>query len=154
MAGNELRSMSRGKQCVWLTCAIGAVLLASCDAFDSGTLLPLAGGGGGGTGGSPTDGGEIDAGPCVPTAEICNGLDDDCDGEPDSRDLDADAYCDDLFHADSRCAPSGGGALCVRVGECAVGFSNCDGIPSNGCEYEGLCPCLTCEDAGDEDSGS
>jgi len=148
--------MSRGKQGVWLTCAIGAVLLASCDAFDSGTLLPLAGGGSGGTGGSPTDGGggEVDAGPCVPTAEICNGFDDDCDDEPDTRDPEADAYCDALFHADSRCAPSGGVALCVRTGECANGFLNCDGLPSNGCEFQGRsCTCADCEDAGDEDSG-
>jgi hypothetical protein len=148
--------MSRGKQCVWLMCVVCAALLASCDAFDSGTLLPLAGGGSGGTGGSAAGGGngEIDAGPCVPAAETCNGIDDDCDDEPDPLDPEADAYCDDLFHADSRCAPSGAVARCVRVGECADGFLNCDGLPSNGCEFGGRsCTCVDCEDAGDEDSG-
>jgi len=149
--------MSRGKQGVRLTCAVWAVLLASCGAFDSGKLLPLPGGNGGagGMGGVGGDGGgDVDAGPCVPSAETCNGVDDNCDDLADPVDPEADAYCDTTFHADSSCEPFGADAArCVRVGDCHVGFSNCDGVPSNGCEYEGICPCLTCEDAGDDDGG-
>jgi hypothetical protein len=151
--------MSRGKQGVRLTCAVWAVLLASCGAFDSGKLLPLPNGGNGGMGGAGGTGGmggsDVDAGPCVPSAEICNGVDDNCDDIEDPNDSEADAYCDATFHAASSCEPIGAGAAqCVRTGECHAGFMNCDGVPSNGCEHEGICrPCPTCEDAGDEDSG-
>jgi hypothetical protein len=162
MGGSELKSMSRGTQGVRFACAIWAVLLASwllasCDAFDSGMLLPLPGGNGG-AGGSPDaggGGGDIDAGPCVPTAEACNGVDDDCDDVADPGDPEADAYCDATFHAESSCTPvTSGGAQCVRIGACAEGYLNCDGLPSNGCEFNGsACMCLICEDAGDDDSG-
>lgn len=149
--------MSRGRQGIRCAWALSAVLLASCNAFDRGQLIPPAGGSGG-TGGSDLDGGggDPDAGPCVPSAEVCNGVDDDCDEVADSRDPDADAQCESIIlNAEASCAPTGpGAARCVRVGECDPGFSNCDGVPSNGCEFQGtMCPCLTCEDAGDEDSG-
>lgn len=150
--------MSRRKQAVRSSCALLAVLLASCNAFDRGQLMPPVGGAGGsgGMGGSDVDGGDIDAGPCIPAAEQCNGVDDDCDDVADNLDPEADAYCEGIIlNAEARCvSDSSGDTRCVRVGDCDPGFSNCDGIPSNGCEFRGMsCSCLTCEDAGEEDSG-
>jgi hypothetical protein len=165
MGGSEVSSMVRGKQgvrlvCSRLTCALLTLALAACDAFDRGKLMPPLPGTGG-TGGMPSevDGGDTDAGVCTPAAEICNGVDDDCDGVTDTEDLDADDYCEGIIlNADAICfSQVVGEAVCVRRPEtpCDTGFANCDGRPSNGCEHPApTCGCLSCEDAGsDDDAG-
>src|SRR6185503_13172401 len=54
---------------------------------DDGGAAHDGGGGGGsdGGGGNGSDGGSggNDGGPCLPSPEVCNHLDDDCDGTPD-----------------------------------------------------------------------
>ncbi len=75
------------------------------------------------------------------SAEECNGIDDDCDGEVDEGfDLASDpARCGgcgivcDLPHAVSSCAEG----RCV-IARCQAGFYDVDGEDDNGCEY-GLC---------------
>lgn len=151
--------MARGKLCVAGACVLWlATFSAACDAFDHGRLMPR--GGTGGMGGSgDVDAGEEDAGRCIPAAESCNGLDDDCDGMSDAVDQDADDYCEGIVvHAEAGCVPtSEATAVCVRLmSTCDPGWSSCDGDPSNGCEQPGnVCPCRTCgDDAGmDEDAG-
>jgi hypothetical protein len=160
MGGSELKLMVRRKQGVRISCALLTLLIASCNAFDRGYLMPPTAvtGGTGGTGGSDVDGGDTDGGACVPSTEICNGIDDDCDGMPDQSDQDADDYCEGIIlNTEAICfSQVVGDAVCVRRpgAPCDTGFSNCDGRPSNGCEHPAPTCCLTCEDAGtDDDAG-
>jgi hypothetical protein len=155
--------MVRGKQGIRLVCGLACALLtlstAACDAFDRGKLMPPMAAGGMGGMPSDVDGGDADGGVCIPSSEICNGIDDDCDGIPDTQDMQADDYCEGLIlNTEASCVSTGSnGAVCVRLptAPCDIGFSNCDGLPSNGCEHPAaMCPCATCEDAGsDDDSG-
>jgi hypothetical protein len=163
MGGSELQSTSWRRRSAGFVCALLALLtLVGCNAFDRGDLLPPPEGSGGSGGmGGPVDAGDEDTGVCTPSAETCNGADEDCDGVADEDDPDALAACEHVVvHANVKCASTttsrGQLVLCVNLA-CDPGFSTCDGIPSNGCEFEGdSCPsCLTCEDAGDDDdSGS
>ena len=145
---------------LWLVSCLASCLVG-CNAFDRGHLLPAPGGmGGGGMGGVPDAGDDPDGSVCTPSAELCNGADEDCDGIEDVDDPDALATCEEIVvHARAGCGSTmtrnGPLVLCVRVA-CDPGWSSCDGSPSNGCEYQGdTCPvCVTCEDAGGEDSGS
>lgn len=82
---------------------------------------------------------------CTPSAESCNGKDDDCDGDVDEEAA-STMYCEQKFNALSACETG----FCVKTGACHVGFYNCDGKPENGCES--LCPCSGCEDAGPDAS--
>ncbi len=64
--------------------------------------------------------------PCVPTgasADGCNGLDDDCDGETDEDALVSEARC--YPHAEGCLASGAGGWVCA--GACAVGVMSCAG---------------------------
>ena len=75
---------------------------------------------------------ECSAAPGAPTAEFCNGIDEDCDGLADNG-----ATCAPLPNAQSTACQSGG---CIVV-TCAAGFFNCDGNHANGCETMGSgCP--------------
>jgi hypothetical protein len=108
---------------------------------DSGTSL--------GDSGSRADAARPDSSvSCVPSTEICNGLDDDCDGlidEAAAVELDCSMR---VLHAASVCQ----NGKCVYLRECNPGFYNCDGHPENGCET--ACPCATgCEDSGADDAG-
>jgi hypothetical protein len=59
-----------------------------------------------------------------PNGEICNGLDDDCDGIVDDG-----AICPPAPNGTSACV----GGNCV-VQSCNPGFANCNGNPDDGCE--------------------
>jgi len=79
------------------------------------------------------------------TTEICNGADDDCDGEVDE---DTQAYCEELLpNSDAVCGTIG---RCLNLG-CKDGFISCDGDPADGCEP--ICSCRPCDDAGSDDAG-
>lgn len=63
-------------------------------------------------------------GEVTPTAETCNGRDDNCNGVPDDG-----AVCPPIANGTSACASG----QCV-VGSCNPGFADCDGNPATGCE--------------------
>ncbi|HKY35834.1 MAG TPA: MopE-related protein [Polyangiaceae bacterium] len=82
--------------------------------------------------------------PVEESAEVCDNLDNDCDGVKDNGfDLTTDdencGVCGNvckLLHATSSgCEPGSGMPACVVL-ECEPGWSNTDGVDANGCEYE------------------
>ena len=94
------------------------------------------------------DASKPDARVCVRANEICNGVDDDCDGMVDEMaavQLDCESR---VVHADTVCQSG----YCLRI-SCLTGYYNCDGRPENGCESD--CPCgSSCTDGGHDDAGS
>ena len=83
-----------------------------------------------------------DAGSCASRTEVCNGVDDDCDGVVDETAA-ADLDCAGRQpHARTTCETG----VCIRFG-CDMGYVNCDGDPSNGCELS-CDACGLCDDAG------
>jgi hypothetical protein len=69
---------------------------------------------------------ESDSGECVPAEEVCNGEDDDCDGEIDEAEA---AEACGFENAMSACVDG----ECVLV-SCRGDYVDCDGDDSNGCE--------------------
>lgn len=94
--------------------------------------------------------GDVD--PCEPSVEICNHIDDDCDGVVDEDfDLDSDpehcGACDNICPADPQNASSQClGGSCVI--ECDHGSANCDDDLADGCETRLGTPtsCNDCDD--------
>ncbi len=85
--------------------------------------------------------GEEDAGPdgCVPGApELCNGVDDNCDGNIDEG-IDTTTDPNNCGGCGMRCeiphAFAGCAASTCTLRACDVGFYNLDGDDANGCEY-------------------
>lgn len=81
---------------------------------------------------------------CTPRTEVCNDLDDDCDGDVDEAEAVAIDCAMTVRNTESTCQTG----LCVKTGECHTGYFNCDGLPQNGCEA--TCCGLEC----DEDAGA
>jgi hypothetical protein len=91
----------------------------------------------------PNNGCEYACAPAADDTELCNYVDDDCDGVIDNGfDLTTDSQncgvcgraCS-LLHADSECRPGADAPSCV-VTECEPGWHDIDGVDQNGCEYE------------------
>jgi hypothetical protein len=78
---------------------------------------------------------------CVPSTEICNGVDDDCDETIDETTAVLADCATHVLHASSQCVDG----VCVYLRECETNYFNCDGRPENGCESG--CPCTGCVDA-------
>jgi hypothetical protein len=135
--------MSTGHACVWILswCAVAAGL-SGCDVFNDALLLETR-----------RQGVTRDAGDdCEPNEarELCNDLDDDCDGETDEG---ADRSCT-LEGASSACSKG----RCV-ISLCSPGFVDCNRMSADGCEASatdiecGSCG-RTCMDAATEDSST
>jgi hypothetical protein len=93
--------------------------------------------------GDPNNGCEYACAPADDPTEVCNYVDDDCDGVVDNGfDLNTDAQncgvcgrvCS-LLHAGSECRPGTDTPSCV-VTTCEAGWHDIDGVDQNGCEYE------------------
>ena len=73
--------------------------------------------------------------------EICNDLDDDCDGLVDEG-IDTATDIENCGGCGVACAPPGAFGVCTGgvcgVDRCDVGFFDLDGDPANGCEYRCL----------------
>jgi hypothetical protein len=138
-----------------LASAFGLALCA-CDAYKASLLRPPSAAhprdaGAGGLGDAATVGGkpgDAATGACIAQPEVCNRVDDDCDGKTDE---DALSACEGvILNAESDCVPIGKTATCVLL-QCRSGYDDCDGNPANGCEP--YCMCHDCDDSG-SDAGS
>ena len=91
----------------------------------------------------PSDGCEYFCTPTPDPTEICDNLDNDCDGiKDDGFDLNNDpnncGVCGhkcELLHASSTCKPGADAPSCV-VTTCEDGWHDVDGVDANGCEYQ------------------
>ncbi|HEX2870638.1 MAG TPA: MopE-related protein [Polyangiaceae bacterium] len=91
----------------------------------------------------PATGCEYACAPAADDEELCNYVDDDCDGVVDNGfDLTTDpencgvcGHSCELLHAGSACEPSADGPTCV-VTTCEAGWHDVDGLDANGCEYQ------------------
>jgi len=121
-------------------CVLSAGVLSACQAFDPGKLDSLL---------NPIETPEHDAGrrdtgvdePCTtPVAEVCNGVDDDCDDKIDEK-------------ADDACFQPQSTSVCATGGRCIItscdpGYVDCNDLDRDGCEHaaaNGPCP-NTCEE--------
>ena len=74
---------------------------------------------------------------CQPTAEICDGLDNDCDDQIDEEVDCGITSCDTSLNLAGECQNTcleGVCQTCTPTCTCAVGFSDCDSDMTNGCE--------------------
>ncbi len=93
--------------------------------------------------GDPDNGCEYACAPAADPTELCNYIDDDCDGVVDNGfDLETDpencGVCRqkcDLLHAQSSCEAGADVPSCV-VSQCEAGWHDIDGVDGNGCEYQ------------------
>jgi hypothetical protein len=83
------------------------------------------------------DGGAEVCTPGQPIAELCNGLDDDCDGTTDNG-FPVDSDVNNCGACGTVCSLPHATPVCTarecRVASCDTGWGNCDGLHPNGCE--------------------
>lgn len=141
MTPRWLRSLA----CIGL---LGWQLAYGCTVYNPDLVEEMQGGSGGHAGNKAGSGGEPPE-PCVPSAEICNDKDDDCNGVVDDMQP-ASLDCSERYHANVTC---GRGGFCLFVpssSTCYPGWYHCDGLPETGCET--MTPCIQ-PDAGPQDDG-
>ncbi len=150
----QTQRFSQAMAVAWLACT----LLSACNVYDlaalhQGSSKPDKSDAGNDASMPLGDGGKTDGSACVPHKEICNGVDDDCDGDVDEA-AKADAYCRTIImHSPTGTCGSSGRCVFPPPQICFPGYKNCDGQPANGCEP--LCAvCGICDDAGTDDAGS
>jgi len=91
----------------------------------------------------PSNGCEYACKPSADPTEICDNVDNDCDGVVDNGfDLTTDAnncgicgHVCSLLHGSSSCSPGAEGPTCV-VDSCEDGWHDIDKVDANGCEYQ------------------
>jgi hypothetical protein len=127
---------SCGNPCIFVgadaSCVDGECVLGTCSDF----RYDLDG--------DPNNGCEYTC-PVEETDEVCDSVDNDCDGVKDNGfDLTTNPdHCGvcgnacNLLHATSDCDPGNGMPTCVVV-ECEAGWHDIDGVDANGCEYSCL----------------
>ena len=133
---------------------LGCQLMFGCKVYNPDLLTDEQAGSGGRAGTQAGSGGEPPE-PCVPSAEICNDKDDDCNGvvddaEPASKD------CSERYHANVMCRRGGVCLFVPQMSTCYAGYYHCDGLPETGCES--TTPCIEpdaglLDDAGSDDAG-
>jgi hypothetical protein len=126
-------------------------LCVGCKVYDDALLAGGAGGNGGNDAGRSGMAGDAPE-PCAASEEVCNDVDDDCNGVVDDE-AQASADCSQRYHARVEC---GRGGFCLFVPSnpmCDPGWHHCDGMPQTGCESPTPCVCTTCDDAGADDGG-
>jgi hypothetical protein len=126
--------------------------VAACKVYEPDLIQPMTSGHGGQDGGGVAgQAGDSMPDTCVPSAETCNNIDDDCNGIVDDEQP-ATADCSARYHASVPCNRDG---LCLFIPsrtKCDSGWYHCDGLPETGCETTIPC-CMDC-DAGSDDGGS
>jgi hypothetical protein len=150
--------LARGMSKRWLrslACMglLGCQLSLGCKVYDEGLLDASSAGGNGGKGGGGAGSAGKPPTPCVPTDEVCNDKDDDCNGTVDDEQP-ASEDCSRRYHAKVTC---GRGGVCLFVAAmpmCDPGYYHCDGLPETGCESTVPCICSTCPDASTDDAGA
>lgn len=95
---------------------------------------------------------------CECVAELCNGADDDCDGEVD-EDFNIRSDPQNCGGCDLLCDPPNAAGACIEgtcgIASCDPGWGDCDGVRANGCETEiaTATGCAVCVAAGAVEGG-
>jgi len=125
--------------CTWLFASAGCSRDPYCLGCEDGDSGQDAGASSDGDSDSDSDGDSDGDGGCSPdAAEICNGRDDDCDGETD-EDFDLSRDPENCGECGNECSYPGGIPACDAghcvMKDCEIYYQDLDGKEANGCEY-------------------